>query len=43
MVSSAEVSADFFKAVFCEVSSEVHTDLSGQCDALASFFALQVG
>ena len=43
MVSSAEVTADFFEAVFCEVSRQVHTDLSGQRDALASFFALQVG
>lgn len=43
MVSAAEVSANFLEAVFCEVSGKVHTYLSGQGDALASFFALQVG
>lgn len=43
MVSSAEVSAYFFEAVFGEVSSKVHAYLSGQSNALTSFFALQVG
>jgi len=42
MVSSTEVSTDFLEAVFSEVSSEVHTDLSGQGDALAPFFTLEV-
>ena len=43
MVSSSEVSTNFLEAVFGEVSSKVHTYLSGQGDALASLFALQVG
>ncbi len=43
MVSSSEVSADFFEAVFCQVSCEVHAYLPWFCDALTSFFALEVG
>ena len=42
MVSSPEVSSNFFEAVPCQVSGEVHADLSWFCDALASFFALEV-
>ncbi|GAF84321.1 unnamed protein product, partial [marine sediment metagenome] len=42
MVSSAEMSAYFLKAVFCQVPGEVHTYLSGFGDTLMTFFALQV-
>ena len=42
VVSSAEVTADFLQTVASKLSAQIHTDLPGQGDALASFFALEV-
>ena len=42
VVPASEVSTDFLQAVPRKSPGEVHTNLTGQGDALASFFALQV-
>ena len=42
MISSPEVSSNFFEAVLCEVSCEVHAYLAGEGDGPASFFALEI-
>ena len=41
MVAASEVSPDFLQAVLCELSGEVHTNLSRFGDTLAAFLTLE--
>ena len=43
MVAPAQVAADFFEAVFGQISRQVHTNLARLGNTLAPLFALQIG
>ena len=43
MVTAAEMAADLLKTVAGETAGKVHANLARHGDALAAFFALQIG